>query len=810
MEGSSEVSGPKPPRRPASSSPRAPRASSGVGGRRVSTPRPTTGRGPGGNWSGSSQWSPYQRRDKLWPRILLMVSVVGVLIFGSVLVASRLAGGGEDDEDGTPNPAAVVTGTAEAIASPTGSDGTPETGITPRTEPTGDATPRPTNTPVDVGEINTARDIADAYAEVWSNGNYDQLYGLLGRDARARITHQQFVDRYEGIAVEAGLVTVDARVTGGQDDDELFPLQVTFESSRIGSFDDQMMIPVIPEDGTFVIDWTPSLIFSQLGDGLVRWSSDIPQRGRILDRKGRPLAQMGLITRIGVVPGNVTDEPAMLRDLSRLVELPEDEIRARISGGQPDWFMPVKDMPDVIPEDLVNQLRAIPGVAIQKWPARVYPAGPAAAHVVGYMSEITAEELPELARLGYEAGDLVGRSGIEATMEEWLAGKRGGILQLINQDGSTIRLLGETRSEPAHDLVLTLDLDMQQATLQAMGDQTGASVVLDPNNGEVLAMVSTPTFDPNQFILGVSDELWAELNDPATQPLINRATIVGYPIGSTFKVVTASAGMAHLGLNAGSVYNCPGTFSIEGSEQTWSDWVPGGQGELDLHNALVRSCNTVFYRMGEQLDEMDEMLLPDMTRAFGFGARTGLPELFEIPGVVPDPDWKLAQIGDFWARGDAVNLAIGQGFFLGTPLQLANAYAAIANGGTLYQPHLTLDIVRLDGTVVQSGEVKEIGRLPISGEQIGVLQTALHDVINASNGTATEAFRDSEHQVSGKTGTAETGQVGELDHAWFGSWSPSNGPRIVVVTLVEHGRAGSVAAAPVARRVIDAWYSFYP
>jgi penicillin-binding protein 2 len=744
----------------------------------------------------------------------LIVSVVGILIFGSVLMASRLTGRGADDGNGEPNPVAAATGTprgtAEAVVAATPADATPAVGITPRTEPTGEATPGATSTPVQVGPIDTAKDIAEAYAEVWSSGDYEQMYSMLSRDARARITREAFVARYGAIAVEAGLVTVTAEIAGGQDNDELFPMRVTFDSSRIGEFEDQIMIPVIAENGTFVVDWTPSLIFSQLGDGFVRWSSDVPQRGRILDRKGRPLAQMGLITRIGVVPGNVTDEAAMLRELSSLVDVPEDQIRNRISGGQSDWFMPVKDMPDNIPEDLVQRLRAIPGVAIQKWPARVYPAGPVAAHVVGYMSEITAEELPELSKQGYEAGDLVGRAGIEATMEEWLAGKRGGILQLISPDGSTIRVLGEARSEAAHDIVLTLDLDVQQATLEAMGDQVGAAVVLDPRNGEVLAMVSTPTFDPNQFVLGVSDELWAELNDPRRQPLINRATVVGYPIGSTFKVVTAAAGMVHMGMNAGTVLDCPGTYTIEGSGQTWADWVPGGQGQLTLHNSLVRSCNTVFYKMGAELDDMNESWLPEMTRAFGFGARTGLPELYEIPGVVPDPSWKMARIGDFWARGDAVNLAIGQGYFLGTTLQLANAYAALANGGTLYQPHLTLDIVRLDGTIVQKGEIKEIGRLPLSDEQIGVLRAALHDVVNASNGTATEAFRTSEHQVSGKTGTAETGQVGELDHAWFGAWSPSDNPRLVVATLVEHGRAGSVAAAPVARQIIDAWYRFYP
>jgi penicillin-binding protein 2 len=756
----------------------------------------------------------------MWPRILLVVAVIGILVFGSVLVADRLTGAGVTDRLGdignhsAASPTAAGTPASAGVASPVA--GTPDgagSGLTPviggvaATATPGAAGATPT---VDVGPLETAKDIAEAYAAVWSAGDYDQMYNLLGADARARVTREAFVTRYENIAVEAGLITVQARIAGGQEDDELFPMEVTFDSSRIGEFNDQILVPVIQEGNRYVVDWTPSLIFSQLSDGFVRWSSDIPQRGRILDRKGRPLAQMGLITRIGVVPGNVTDEPAMLRRLSELLNMPEDQIRNRIAGGQPTWFMPVKDMPDEIDDGLVAQLREVPGVAIQKWPARVYPAGEVSAHVVGYMGEITAEELPEMAKLGYEAGDLVGRSGIEATMEEWLAGKRGGILQLIAPDGSTIRVLGETRSEPAHDIVLTIDLDIQRASFEAMGDRIGAAVVLDPNNGEVLAMVSTPSYDPNKFILGITDEDWAQLSDPNRQPLINRATIVGYPIGSTFKVVTAAAGMIHMGLNENTVLGCPGTFSLEGSGQVWRDWIPGGQGDLTLHNALVRSCNTVFYRMGAELDDINEMFLPDMARAFGFGAPTGLPELYEIPGVVPDPNWKMAQIGDFWARGDAVNLAIGQGFFLATPLQVANAYAALANGGILYQPHLTLDIVRLDGTVAQSGEVKEIGRLPLSAEQIRWIQSALYDVINAPNGTATEAFAGIQRSVSGKTGTAETGRVGEEPHAWFGSWTPSDQPRITVATMVEHGVAGSQAAAPVARRIIDAWYVHYP
>jgi len=748
--------------------------------------------------------------------VLLVVSVVGVLIFGSILVASRLTGlnvsdavGGDDDNQAAVgSPVAGATPTATPAEQAAGSP-VSQTPVVAVPNPNATIVASPTAV-VDVGAVTAAKDVAEAYAKVWSAGNYNQLYDLLSRDAQAFISREDFVARYEGIAVEVGIKTLTAEITGGGDDDELFPMKVEIDSARVGMIEDENLLPVIMDGDKPAIDWTPSMIFSQLETGYVQWTSDVPQRGRILDRKGRPLAQMGQIIRVGIVPGKITNEPDLLQKLSQLLDMPQEIIKNRFEGGEADWFMPIKDLPGDVDQGVVDQLTAIEGVAIQKPPARMYPEGELTAHVVGYMSEVTAEELPELSKLGYEAGDLVGRTGIEASMEQWLAGKRGGTLALISADGGTIRILGDVPKVDANDIVLTLDLDLQRASFDALGNEIGATVVLDPNNGEVLAMVSKPSFDPNQFILGVTDEQWTQLMDPQRQPLLNRAVAFGTSTGSIFKVITAAAGMAHMGLTENSVTPCPGEFRLEGIDQVWTDWVPGGQGELNLHNAIVRSCNTVFYRMGAELDAQDETLLPNMAKAFGLGKLTGLPELYELPGIVPDPEWKLANVGDFWARGDAINLAIGQGYLVATPLQMANVYASIANGGTLYQPHLLLDIVKLDGSVVQSGEVKEIGKLPLTAEQVGWLQSALHDVVNASNGTATEAFVGIQHPVSGKTGTEETGTDAQGTNAWFAAYTPSDDPKMANIVFVEKGSAGSKAAAPVSRRIIDAWYTLNP
>lgn len=542
----------------------------------------------------------------------------------------------------------------------------------------------------------------------------------------------------------------------------------------------------------------------------MRWTSEVPQRGRILDRKGRPLAETGFISRVGIIPGQITNEDDMLKRLSGLIDMEEDRIKAAYEGGQPNWFMPIKDYPEDMDPDLIDDLGEIPGVVVQKWPARVYPLGDSAAHITGYMSEITAEELPDLVKEGYEAGDMIGRGGVEASAEKWLAGKRGGTLALINRDGSPIRVLGEVEPEPSHDVILTIDLDLQRATFEAIGDETGAAVVMDPHNGQVLALASRPSFDPNSFVLGLTDEEWDEINDPERRPLVNRATQSTYPTGSVFKLITASAGIVHLGYTADTWFNCPGSFTLEGADQVWTDWVPGGQGEMNLHRAIYRSCNTVFYQIGEELDKGDEMWLPDMARAFGFGERTGLDALYEVPGTVPDPEWKRDVIGDNWARGDAVNLSIGQGFFGATPIQVANAYAAVTNGGTLWKPYMIMDVVDKNGEVVYSGEAEEIRKLPLNGEQIQILKNAMYDVVHAGDGTAVAAFQGAAYEVSGKTGTAETGREGEDAHGWFGSFAPSDNPRITVASVVEHGVTGSGSAAPVARRIYDAYFALYP
>jgi penicillin-binding protein 2 len=636
----------------------------------------------------------------------------------------------------------------------------------------------------------------------WQNGDYHAMYALVTSAARQHIDEASFVARYEAIAREMGQQSI--RITLGEPlpGTLRFPIHVVRESSRVGTLEEDNAIPLVREDDGYRIDWTPSLIVADLGDGRVQWIPTVPQRGRILDRKGRPLAELGFVNKVGVIPGQIRDEQQLLERLSQLLNLPPETIRQRYASGQPDWFMPVATLPDPIDPALLEQLAGIPGVVVRQWPERVYPLGPAAAHVTGYLSEVSADELQRLASEGYEAGDRIGRTGIEAWAEDFLRGRRGGRLVIVGPDGRERRVLAAVPAQPAADVVTTIDADMQRAAYQALGDSVGSVVALDPRTGAIRALVSNPSFDPNRFILGLRPEEWQALNDEARRPLLDRATQVSYPTGSTFKVVTMAAGMAYLGLDAETTFDCLPTFTLPGSSVVWRDWNPQGQGRLTLHNALVQSCNTVFFQIGAQLDERDPNLLPQMARAFGFGSETGIAELPESPGLVPDPAWKLRERGDYWARGDAVNLSIGQGFFLATPLQLADAYSALANGGTLWRPYLVEQIVAIDGSARFRAEPKERGRLPVTPDHLAAIRSALRDVVARANGTAFGAFQGFPLPVAGKTGTAESGQ--ETPHAWFAAVAPADAPQLVLVVMVEHGGEGSRVAAPIARQILDA------
>ena len=772
------------------------------------------------------------RRAPLWPKLLGALIVLLLLVAGGVglyasgfrlnisragVATATIAGPSQAAAPGEPTAPIGIAATPEpvgpgAVGNAGGSGAIPPTAI-----PLGGGTPGIAGTPgrvgpaTPVGALNASdpRAVAQAYVDRWNNKDYSGMYDLIGATEQGDINREKFVARYGAIAAEAGLAEVKATIGSAPSGASQLPIHVEMRSALVGPITEDNTMTLRQEGAGWRVAWTPSLIFKDLGDGLIRFKPDIPTRGRILDAKGRVLAQQGLITLVGVVPKDIKDEAAFLSAMSKATGVPPEKIKAGYANADPTWFVPIKTLPDQISPDASAILQTLPGAAIRKVNDRVYPQGSLAAHAVGYMSEVNADELQELAPRGYISGDKIGRAGIEAWGEQWLAGKKGGQLTIVSQNEAVRKVIAERKSEPAADITLTLDIDLQRALEEGLGDRAASGVILDPTSGGILAIGSHPTYDPNGFTLGFDEAARARLNDETLRPLWNRATQFTYPSGSIFKVITATAAVTKLGMNANTVIPCPAEYSLPGAPNVWRDWTyPNAQGNMSLQTAITRSCNTVFYEIGKQLDDMDPNLLPQEARAFGLGSPTGLEELPEAAGVVPDPAWKRQQLNDGWATGDAINLAIGQGFFLASPLQMANLYNGIANGGTLLRPILAAKVATPDGRVLRSGERKEIAKLPIPPDAMAMIHTAMVNVISAPNGTATEAFKGMTLNVAGKTGTAQVPP--NPDHAWFASFAPADATKLTVLTMVENGGAGSQVAAPVARHVYDVWVALNP
>ena len=754
----------------------------------------------------------YDPTPARWPWVLALVLVVAAIGAGAVLrpdlvPLSQL--NGILARGGLP-PAAAPTPN-ESTAS--GADGTAAPGNAASDPVAEEAEPSPASD----GPDFTADEVAAQWVALWNRGDYAGMYALASGTVRRAMPLEEFTGRYQGIVDRAQLSAVQAEVTGEAGDSRQVPIRAAFESSIVGSFSEENTIPLVREDAGWRVAWTPSLIFDQLGnDGCVDVDFLPTGRGKIVDRHGEPLAYDGKVQRVGVVPGQIpdTDEERILRELSELTDMDQEDIARLYEDADPTWFVPIKDFPQEESDRLLDVISRLPGVSVKAETARIYPLGERAAHITGYVSEPTAEQLEADRTL--VPGQRIGQAGIEAGADDVLAGIPGGRLIVVQCDSRVERAeIASRQPVPPRDVTLTIDRAFQTAVfdaLTAQGTPQGAAVILDPRDGAVLALASEPSFDPNGFVLGFGPQERAMMRSEAQRPLLSRAAEGLYPTGSAFKPITFAAAMEGLGYAPETVLECPSTFRLEGASQVWEDWTVaygvGAQGPLTLHQALVNSCNTVFYAIGRDLDEMDPEFLPTMTKAFGLGAPTGIPYLPEAAGSVPDPAWKLETFGDYWATGDAVNLAIGQGFLQATPLQLATAYAAIANGGYLLQPYIVSEIVNLDGAVEKVGERVERGRLPVSGATLTALQAALRAQTSDPYGAGSyRVFGDMTWPIAGKTGTAQrNASDASKPHSWFAGFGPYGAQaEIASVVLFESVGEGISFAAPATRRIYDAW-----
>jgi penicillin-binding protein 2 len=459
----------------------------------------------------------------------------------------------------------------------------------------------------------------------------------------------------------------------------------------------------------------------------------------------------------------------------------------------------VRAVSDPAPRGSVLDRSGRPLAATSGASARSYPQGAVAGPLTGYVGQVSSDELKALAPRGYLAGDTVGRAGIEAAAETLLAGQRGGRLTVIQPNGDLAETLATVPPRAGESTVLTIDTEIQRDVEAALGNRPGSAVVIDARTGAIRALASAPRYDPNAFTRDGSPG--AILSDPA-QPLIVRPLHGQYPPGSTFKVVTMAAALESGAFQPTSEFTCTGRWSgLPGL--SFDCWLRTGHGQLNLVEGLTHSCNSVFYEVGKRLDEINFDLLPSTTASCGIGSALGVASGIEAAGLAPSPAWKQRTLRDGWARGDAVNMAIGQGHLLVTPLQLAAIYQGIATAGQ--GPGLKL----LDRSLLPGGGVERTlaGAAPVvkwSAVTLDAIRTGLRNVVGTPTGTAAHIFQGSSLAaiVAGKTGTAESGP-GRQPHAWFACYAPFDAPKAVVLVMLENAGEGSAVAAPVARRILE-------
>lgn len=552
-------------------------------------------------------------------------------------------------------------------------------------------------------------------------------------------------------------------------------------------------------------------------------------RGRILDAKGRPLVTNRPVMAVTAVPA-VSEDTTLVARLSSVIDVPVPDILKKLSSYKQERLAPRVlrvDVPMPTVAFIVEHSADFPGVAVEESAVREYPNGPLAAHVLGYTGEISegqlADELAAAeasgnAATGSHLGDIVGKTGVEAFYDTALQGEKGFRRFEVNNQGHVVKAIAEGAPRAGKDIELTIDKDVQAVAEKALADalseahrqnfskaRAGAAVVLDVRTGAVVAMASAPTYNPELFLGGIKDADWKALTDKSSEyPLNNRAIMAAYPPASTFKAITAMGALQDRIETPHSYFVCTGRW--EGMGKQWAKWcwLHSGHGGLDLTEGIVKSCDTVFYEVGKKFYEQKGEPLQEFCRSMGLGAKTGIDLPGEVSGRVPDEAWKKAYNTNYpeyqqWLPGDTVNMAIGQGDLLVSPLQLASAYAALANGGKVMRPYVLQAVLGADGKPALETSPVVSQDASLTPGNVAALRAALVGV--TQRGTARATFSGFPVTVAGKTGTAQV--KGKDDFAVFACYAPAARPRYAVVVLVEQGGHGGSVAGPAARQILS-------
>lgn len=536
-------------------------------------------------------------------------------------------------------------------------------------------------------------------------------------------------------------------------------------------------------------------------------------RGAILDRNGKIIVGNRPSFSVGVIKQDVTDKERLFAQLSRYLGLDITELNEKWekAKGAAKYYPIIvdsgidRDELELLEE---NRLR-LPGVDIEMKPVRDYVNGLFAVHLLGYLGEIGDQELGTEQFKGYNPGDYTGKSGIEKRWEHDLHGADGGRQIEVDARGRILRTVNESSPTVGNSLMLTIDADVQKAAEKGFGEQAGGAVAIEINTGEVLAFVSNPMFDPSLFTGKMSKDQWKGLMEDKRHPLENKALKGQYPPGSTFKIITAIAGLEEGLIDENTSVTCTGSYKV--GNHTFKCWDKKGHGTVNLKKALRESCDVYFYQLGERLG-VDK--IATYARMFNLGTKLGIGLDNEKAGLIPDSAWKEKRFHQKWMRGETIPVSIGQGYVLTTPIQLAAMTAAVAGDGTIYRPHLVKKVVDQEGKTLKEFRPEVVTRAKVKPKTLELVREGLFSVVNDPHGTGAAA-RMYEVKVAGKTGTSQVVKLRDgkggvpyqyRDHALFVAFAPYEKPEIAVAVIVEHGEHGGSTAAPIAARMLRAYF----
>lgn len=692
-----------------------------------------------------------------------------------------------------------------------------------------DTTSPPTPVPLTPTPVPDPKDAIRAYLDFWKADDYSRMYSLLTTISKDAISDDEFTERYKKVLAEAAVSSVEYEILSAFERNTTsaeISYKVILKSVLVGDIQRDTLMNLSLENGEWRIQWADALILPELADGNYLWMDrHIPARANIYDRSGNAIAAYAEAVSVAIIPGQISPgtEDDLLTDLQVITGLHPDAIYYKYFDYPPgaEWLVELGEVPLAAVEkyyDVTNGYN-YNGLLMYPYESRYYFNNGIAPQAVGYVSFIQVEEEEEYLRKGYNRDEKVGRQGVEKWGESYLGGKRGGTLYVIGPNDQVVTQLADVGAEPSQAIYTTLDAGLQLAAQEMLQKFYGAIVVMEVDTGRILVMASSPHFDPNAFEptnVNSSYQL-QEIYDPyGGQPLYNRATQGQYPLGSVFKIITMAAGLESGLYTPDTRYDCQYHFEEIPEISPRHDWTwdhcqeelaMEGQcktmpsGTLTLVEGLMRSCNPYFWHIG--LDLYRQGLtdaVSEMARGFGLGSYTGIEGVIEEDGNFPDP-------GD---EVEAINLAIGQGDTLVTPLQVAQFIAAIGNGGTIYQPQIIERIAPPDGEPTYEFEPIIKGELPVSPETLEAIQRGMLNVIENNRGTAAwvlGSYSKNSYAMSGKTGTAESGFA--ESHAWFVGYTRENReskPDIAIVVVAEQAGEGSEVSAPIFRGIVQYYF----